>query len=58
MSFSSEAHRKKCQELVKEGKMLQSTYDKHEKETGNRKLPDHIEQPTKPFKMGKVKIIK
>lgn len=42
MPFKSEAQRRKFGELVHQGKMSQSEFDKWNKETGNRKLPERL----------------
>ena len=42
MPFKSEAQRRKCAELVADGKMSQDTYDKWDRETGIRKLPERL----------------
>lgn len=45
--FKSEAQRKKWIELVKQGKISQKEYDKWEKETGSKKLPDRVDKKPK-----------
>lgn len=42
MPFKSEAQRRKFAELVKQGKMSQSTFDQWNTETGKTKLPDKV----------------
>ena len=42
MPFKSEAQRRKFGELVKDGKISQNEFDKWNKETGSKKLPDRI----------------
>ena len=56
MPFKSQAQRAKFAEMVKEGKMSQSTFDEWNKATGDAKLPDRI-TPQK-FKQTKVKTAK
>jgi hypothetical protein len=54
MTIKSEAHRKKLQQLVAEGKMRQETYDEWENSTQAKNLPERL--PTKaPTKLGKLK---
>ena len=40
--FRSEAHKKKLQELLKDGKVTQKDYERMEKATGKRKLPERL----------------
>jgi hypothetical protein len=47
MPFKSNAQRAKFAELVKSGKMSQSTFDEWNKATGDAKLPERIEKKTK-----------
>ena len=42
MPFKSQAQRRKFGELVKQGKISQGEFDKWNKETGGRKLPERI----------------
>jgi hypothetical protein len=46
--FRSEAQRRKFGELVKEGKISQSEFNKWNKETGKRRLPDRIKPKKAP----------
>lgn len=62
MAFKSKAHRTRFQELVKEGKMSEAEYKRHEAETPRGELPDRltpkrIQIPQMKF-VGKVKVIK
>lgn len=54
MSFKSEAHRRKFQELLKQGKITQSVYDAFESETEGR-LPERTPKNQKNVRVGKVK---
>ena len=40
--FSSEAHKRKLEELVATGVVKQSDFNKMQQATGHRKLPDRI----------------
>jgi len=40
MPFKSESQRRKFAELLKQGKISQETFDKWDKETTDKKLPD------------------
>lgn len=42
MPFKSEAQRRKFGELVKQGKISQGEFDKWNRETGARKLPERL----------------
>lgn len=55
MPFKSEAQKRKFEDLVKQGKMKQSTLDKFHKDTGNAKLPERVGRPQQ---TKKVKVIK
>jgi len=46
--FKSEAQRRKFGELVREGKISQKEFDKWNKETGKRKLPERVKQKQTP----------
>lgn len=46
MPFKSEAQRRKFGELVKQGKMKQSEFDKWNKETGAARLPERVASKT------------
>lgn len=62
MAFKSKAHRTRYQELVKEGKISQAEYDRHEAETPRGELPDRLTlkriQIPQIKNVGKVKVIK
>jgi len=47
MSFKSEAQKTKFAQLVKEGKMSQSTYDKWDNATTDKKLPEKLSSTNK-----------
>ena len=51
--FQSEAHKRKLGELVKDGKISQAEYDRRERETGKRKLPDRVKPKSKSPKAGR-----
>jgi hypothetical protein len=56
--FKSQAQRAKFAELVKQGKMEQSTFDEWQKATGEAKLPERIAKPAAKGKVRKVKTIR
>jgi len=56
MPFKSEAQRAKFAQLVAEGKMSQETFDNWQKATGDKKLPDRLNDA--PMKIKKIKKIK
>lgn len=45
--FKSNAQRAKFAELVKQGKMEQTTFDEWQKATGDQKLPERVEKKPK-----------
>ncbi len=42
MPFKSQAQRRKFAELLVQGKISPETYEEWNRETGGRKLPDHV----------------
>jgi hypothetical protein len=42
MPFKSQAQRRKFAELLVEGKISPETYEEWNRETGGKKLPDHV----------------
>jgi hypothetical protein len=42
MPFKSQAQRRKFAQLLVEGKISPETYEEWNRETGSRKLPDHV----------------
>jgi len=42
MPFKSQAQRRKFAELLVQGKISPETYEEWNRETGSRKLPDHV----------------
>ena len=42
MPFKSQAQRRKFAQLLVEGKISPQTYEEWNRETGSRKLPDHV----------------
>ena len=44
MPFKSAAQRRKFAELLVEGKISPETYEEWNRETGSRKLPDHVKR--------------
>lgn len=51
MPFKSQAQRRKFAQLLVEGKISPETYEEWNRETGSKKLPDHV----KPKKRAKKK---
>jgi hypothetical protein len=51
MPFKSQAQRRKFAQLLVEGKISPETYEDWNRETGSRKLPDHVKR-TKTTKGG------
>jgi hypothetical protein len=49
MPFKSQAQRRKFAQLLVEGKISPQTFEEWNRETGSRKLPDHVKRkrPTK-----------
>jgi hypothetical protein len=45
MPWSSLAQKRKFSELVRDGKITQREYDRWDKETGKRKLPERVTKP-------------
>ena len=52
MPFVSEAQKRKFQQLVKEGKMSQATYNEWDSAT-TTKIPERVEKPSKGWKDSK-----
>jgi hypothetical protein len=48
MPFESQAQRRKFAELLVKGKISPETFEEWNRETGGRKLPDHVKHVTKP----------
>ena len=42
MPFKSQAQRRKFAELLVQGKISPETYEEWNRETGSKKLPDHV----------------
>ena len=42
MPFKSQAQRRKFAELLVQGKISNETYEEWNRETGSKKLPDHV----------------
>ena len=42
MPFKSQAQRRKFAQLLVEGKISNQTYEEWNRETGSKKLPDHV----------------
>jgi hypothetical protein len=42
MPFKSQAQRRKFAQLLVEGKISPETYEEWNRETGSKKLPDHV----------------
>jgi hypothetical protein len=47
MPFKSQAQRRKFAQLLVEGKISPQTYEEWNRETGGRKLPDHVKPKRK-----------
>ena len=47
MPFKSAAQRRKFAELLVEGKISPETYEEWNRETGSKKLPDHVKRKAK-----------
>ena len=47
MPFKSQAQRRKFAQLLVEGKISPETYEEWNRETGGRKLPDHVKPKPK-----------
>jgi hypothetical protein len=47
MPFKSQAQRRKFAELLVEGKISPETFEEWNRETGGRKLPEHVTRVTK-----------
>jgi hypothetical protein len=50
MPFKSQAQRRKFAQLLVEGKISPETYEEWNRETGSRKLPDHVKPKRKSTK--------
>jgi hypothetical protein len=48
MPFKSQAQRRKFAQLLVEGKISPQTFEEWNRETGARKLPDHVKRKRKP----------
>ena len=44
MPFKSQAQRRKFAQILVEGKISPETYEEWNRETGSRKLPDHVKR--------------
>ena len=47
MPFKSQAQRRKFAQLLVEGKISPETYEEWNRETGSKRLPDHVKRKTK-----------
>ncbi len=47
MPFKSQAQRRKFAELLVQGKISPATYEEWNRETGGKKLPDHVKPRTR-----------
>jgi len=50
MPFKSQAQRRKFAQLLVEGKISPETYEEWNRETGSKKLPDHVSRKRKASK--------
>lgn len=57
MGFKSEAQKAKFAELVKQGKMKQSTFDEYQKSTGDEKLPNRVTPDKRPKTINELRSI-
>jgi len=48
MPFKSAAQRRKFAQLLVEGKISPETYEEWNRETGSKKLPDHVKRKAAP----------
>jgi hypothetical protein len=55
MPFKSQAQRRKFAQLLVEGKISPQTFEEWNRETGGRKLPDHV-KPKRKTKSRKTKV--
>jgi len=55
MPFKSQAQRRKFAQLLVEGKISPQTFEEWNRETGGRKLPDHV-KPKRKTKYRKTKV--
>jgi hypothetical protein len=47
MPFKSQAQRRKFAQLLVEGKISPQTYEEWNRETGSKRLPDHVKRKPK-----------
>jgi len=47
MPFKSQAQRRKFAQLLVEGKISPQTYEEWNRETGSKRLPDHVKRKAK-----------
>jgi hypothetical protein len=47
MPFKSQAQRRKFAQLLVEGKISNQTFEEWNRETGKKKLPDHVKRKAK-----------
>jgi hypothetical protein len=55
MPFKSQAQRRKFAQLLVEGKISPQTFEEWNRETGSRKLPDHVKRKRAPVSKKKKK---
>ncbi len=48
MPFKSQAQRRKFAELLVEGKISHQTFEEWNRETGSKRLPEHVKRKTRP----------
>jgi hypothetical protein len=53
--FKSQAQRRKFAQLLVEGKISNETFEEWNRETGAKRLPDHVRRTTKPAKKSTAK---
>ena len=53
MPFKSQAQRRKFAQLLVEGKISNETFEEWNRETGSKKLPDHVKRGKKTTKTAK-----
>jgi hypothetical protein len=55
MPFKSQAQRRKFAQLLVEGKISPQTFEEWNRETGGKKLPEHVQRAAKKSKVKKSK---
>jgi hypothetical protein len=58
MPFKSQAQRRKFAKLLVEGKISASTFEEWNRETGAKRLPEHVARKRKPAKKAATKRVR